>query len=454
MPKIMLVEDDNNLREIYEARLLAEGYEIIAASDGEEALAVAVKEKPDLIISDVMMPKISGFDMLDILRGTPETKNTKVIMMTALSQSEDKERAEGLGADRYLVKSQVTLEDVARVAREVLEGNDGLVAENETAASTAAEAQTTPAVETDQANQDTAATTPTDSAPAPVQPQPVVAPPSTDDAAQPSPDPASSLPEPAVQSMSLAEPPQPSTDDTVAPATTALPIATPEPPQAQPAAEPPVEEVAITDQPEMPSNQTLAAVENELKSEDNNQQPAPISNDTTAAAEATADSAQSTGDEQNVIDSQVNSFVNDEPTPEISVSEDGTIQNEPTPPQNTPAPEPDNNSALQVEPPAETTPTPEPVQTAVDPESQETPSRGKKVIQPLTDPNSKPDLNALLEIQNQADQMNQILQTAGVPHQEAETPVTSETTPAPNPTPNPQLSDNNDQKQDPSAIAL
>lgn len=123
MTKIMLVEDDNNLREIYEARLLAEGYEIVSAKDGEEALAMAVKEKPELIISDVMMPKISGFDMLDILRSTPETKNTKVIMMTALSQAEDKARADKLGADRYLVKSQVTLEDVAKVAREVLDGD-------------------------------------------------------------------------------------------------------------------------------------------------------------------------------------------------------------------------------------------------------------------------------------------------------------------------------------------
>jgi len=122
MAKIMLVEDDNNLREIYEARLLAEGYQIVSAHDGEEALALAVKEKPDLIISDVMMPKISGFDMLDILRSTPETKDTKVIMMTALSQAEDKQRADKLGADRYLVKSQVTLEDVAKIAREVLEG--------------------------------------------------------------------------------------------------------------------------------------------------------------------------------------------------------------------------------------------------------------------------------------------------------------------------------------------
>lgn len=125
MAKIMLVEDDNNLREIYGARLEAEGYEIVAAKDGEEALALAVKEKPDLIISDVMMPRISGFDMLDILRNAPETQNTKVIMMTALSQAEDKARADKLGADRYLVKSQVTLEDVANVVREML--NEGEV---------------------------------------------------------------------------------------------------------------------------------------------------------------------------------------------------------------------------------------------------------------------------------------------------------------------------------------
>ena len=120
MAKIMLVEDDNNLRDIYGERLQAEGYEIVSAGDGEEGLSTAIKERPDLIISDVMMPKISGFDMLDILRQTPETMNTKVIMMTALSQTEDKDRATKLGADKYLVKSQVTLEDVARAVHELL----------------------------------------------------------------------------------------------------------------------------------------------------------------------------------------------------------------------------------------------------------------------------------------------------------------------------------------------
>ena len=96
----------------------------MTAGDGEEALAMAVKEKPDLIISDVMMPKISGFDMLDILRSTPETKDIKVIMMTALSSEDQRERGESLGADRFLVKSQVGIEDVVNAVHEVLGDNN------------------------------------------------------------------------------------------------------------------------------------------------------------------------------------------------------------------------------------------------------------------------------------------------------------------------------------------
>lgn len=127
MTKILLVEDDNGLREIYNIRLTAEGYDVVAAGDGEQALAVAVQEKPDLVISDVMMPKISGFDMLDILRQTPETKDIKVIMMTALSSEDQRERGNSLGADRYLVKSQVGIEDVVNAVHEVLNDISGPV---------------------------------------------------------------------------------------------------------------------------------------------------------------------------------------------------------------------------------------------------------------------------------------------------------------------------------------
>jgi len=120
MAKVLLVEDDNNLREIYEARMQAEGYDVVTASDGEQALVVAKAEKPDLVVSDVMMPKISGFEMLDILRNTDGMQAVKVIMLTALGQTDDQARADRLGADRYLVKSQVTLEDIVNVAHQLL----------------------------------------------------------------------------------------------------------------------------------------------------------------------------------------------------------------------------------------------------------------------------------------------------------------------------------------------
>ena len=114
--KILLVEDDTALAAVYRSRLEFEGFEINEVHNGEDALSAAVSFKPDLVLLDAMMPKISGFDVLDILRNTPETTNIRVIMLTALSQPKDKERAEQLGVDDYLVKSEVVIGDVvARV---------------------------------------------------------------------------------------------------------------------------------------------------------------------------------------------------------------------------------------------------------------------------------------------------------------------------------------------------
>ena len=112
LKRILLVEDDDNLASVYLTRLQAEGFEVRRVANGEEALATANSYKPDLVILDVMMPKVSGFDVLDILRNTPETANLRVIMLTALSQDSDKQRAEALGVDDYLVKSQVVIADV------------------------------------------------------------------------------------------------------------------------------------------------------------------------------------------------------------------------------------------------------------------------------------------------------------------------------------------------------
>ena len=166
MTKIMLVEDDKSLREIYSIRLVAEGYEVVSAGDGEEALALAVQQKPDLIVSDVMMPKISGFDMLDILRSTPETKDIKVIMMTALSSEDQRQRGESLGADKYLVKSQVGIEDVVNAVHEVLGDKPAPAAEAPAAAPAEAPAPAaSPAPEA-------AVPAPAPAAPAPVAPAP------------------------------------------------------------------------------------------------------------------------------------------------------------------------------------------------------------------------------------------------------------------------------------------
>lgn len=145
MAKILLVEDDSSLREIYSIRLTAEGYEVVSAGDGEAALAAAVREKPDLVLSDVMMPKISGFDMLDILRQTPETKDIKVIMMTALSSEDQRERGNALGADRYLVKSQVGIEDVVNAVHEVMGDNGAAPVEAAAAPETGEETTAEPA---------------------------------------------------------------------------------------------------------------------------------------------------------------------------------------------------------------------------------------------------------------------------------------------------------------------
>ena len=114
--KILLVEDDMALSAVYRSRLEIEGFDVREANNGEDALSATVEYRPDLILLDVMMPKISGFDVLDILRNTPETANVRIIMLTALSQPKDKERAASLGVDDYLVKSQVVIGDVvARV---------------------------------------------------------------------------------------------------------------------------------------------------------------------------------------------------------------------------------------------------------------------------------------------------------------------------------------------------
>lgn len=110
--KILLVEDDDALANVYVEYLQAEGFEAKRVPGGEDALTVALGFRPDLVLLDAMMPKVSGFDVLEILRQTPQTAHAKIIMLTALSQESDEQKARSLGADDYLVKSRTVVADV------------------------------------------------------------------------------------------------------------------------------------------------------------------------------------------------------------------------------------------------------------------------------------------------------------------------------------------------------
>src|SRR3990167_3451635 len=128
-PKVLVVDDDQALLEMYTMRLKEEAFEVIVARNGEEALARAVDSKPDVILLDVMMPKVNGFDVLDILKSTPETKKIPVLILTVLIQDADRERGLKAGAEDYLVKSETmpgqVIEKVKQVISKDQPFNDG-----------------------------------------------------------------------------------------------------------------------------------------------------------------------------------------------------------------------------------------------------------------------------------------------------------------------------------------
>jgi CheY-like chemotaxis protein len=323
MAKILLVEDDNNLREIYEARLQAEGYDIAAAHDGEEALVVAKEQNPDLIISDVMMPKISGFEMLDILRNTQGLKDVKVIMLTALGQSEDQQRADSLGADRYLVKSQVTLEDIVKVAQDLLQP------------APAADAATTPTPAADT----TAASSPYPAVPDPTSlPDPTIITPSAEPVAV-TPEPAVAV-KPTLVSEPVATTPEIAVESE-APVNVSLSAPTPEPVNATVVSQEPVGvEAPAPSAPVGQSTQTGEAV-----------QPESVDNPTPEADSPEPVMSTSPLPEPSVVPVSPEPAVVVEPAPEPVV----TLEPVATTPDATPTPEKPAEQPLAT-PPVEETP--------------------------------------------------------------------------------------------------
>lgn len=118
---ILIVDDDLTLREMYEERLKAEGFAVDAAQDGEEALQKAKTDKPNLILLDIMMPKINGLDVLKMLKADDDTKHIPVLLLTALIQDIDRTKGLTSGADDYIVKSETMPGEVIDKIKKTLE---------------------------------------------------------------------------------------------------------------------------------------------------------------------------------------------------------------------------------------------------------------------------------------------------------------------------------------------
>lgn len=104
MIKILIADDEPYIRELLLTTLSETDYEFLTAKDGEEVLKIAREEKPDLILLDIMMPQMNGYDVCEKIKSSPETKSIKVIMLTALGENTDKKKGFMVGADDYFSK--------------------------------------------------------------------------------------------------------------------------------------------------------------------------------------------------------------------------------------------------------------------------------------------------------------------------------------------------------------
>jgi CheY-like chemotaxis protein len=120
MKTILFIEDESALQKTFGEIIKNEGYEIISALNGEDGLKLAKVKKPDLILLDLVLPKIHGFDVLKQLKSDPETKEIPVIVLTNLEEIGNVEKAIELGATTYLVKAQYSLPEVIEKIKKTL----------------------------------------------------------------------------------------------------------------------------------------------------------------------------------------------------------------------------------------------------------------------------------------------------------------------------------------------
>lgn len=118
--KILLVEDESMIVEMYKLRLEEEGYEVLATDKGSEALTLATKAKPDLILLDIILPEVDGFTILQSLKAQSSTKKIPVLMLTNLGQESDQKKGNEFGAAGYFVKASHTPADIIKEIKKVL----------------------------------------------------------------------------------------------------------------------------------------------------------------------------------------------------------------------------------------------------------------------------------------------------------------------------------------------
>jgi len=117
--KLLLVEDDEFLQKILLAKFIKEGFDVTAASDGEKAIEMLHSNAPQLVLLDLILPKMTGFDVLTDIRMRAETKSLPVIILSNLGQEEDIRRGKDLGALDFLVKADISVNDVVRKVKEL-----------------------------------------------------------------------------------------------------------------------------------------------------------------------------------------------------------------------------------------------------------------------------------------------------------------------------------------------
>lgn len=120
MPKILIIEDDPVFQQTLGEFLRAEGFKVFSAVDGVEGIKETQKQSPDLILLDIILPKKDGYEVIAELKKEPATKNIPIVLLTNLGGVQDVEKALGLGATTYLVKSDYKLEEVAGKIKEIL----------------------------------------------------------------------------------------------------------------------------------------------------------------------------------------------------------------------------------------------------------------------------------------------------------------------------------------------